>query len=290
MNSIIVAGTGRSGTTWIGKIIQSASNCASVYEPLHPKYVPEAGSIAYRYIRPGSKHTEAERFFKKVCYGGLRRPWTDQENPGGWRKYHFRGLLRGKRVVKMIRANLMLGWLSETFGCPVVYVLRHPCAVALSWKNLGWVPRLDRYLEQVNLVGDYIGPYVDSIRSAKNPMEKITAAWCIENMVPLDQMVSNKWIVCTYEELYTNPAREVARILEFLGLKWNNSVDKAIVQSARSTNEQSAISKGNNPLIKWQDDLQLTEINSICRMTNKFGIDVYGNEPMPDIRVLKVCV
>ncbi|MCP4977625.1 MAG: sulfotransferase [Maribacter sp.] len=107
-------------------------------------------------------------------------------------------------------------------------------------------------------------------------------------LVPIDQFASNKWIVCTYEELYTNPAREVARILDFLGLKWNKSVEKAIVQSARSTNEQSAISKGNNPLLKWQDDLQPTEISSICRMIQKFGIDIYGNEPMPDMKTFKV--
>ncbi len=287
MNSIVVAGTGRSGTTWIGQIIQSASNYPSVYEPLHLKHVPEASSIAYQYIRPGNKNTVAEKFFRKVCCGGLRRPWTDQENPGGWRKHHLRGLMRGRRVVKMIRANLMLDWLSETLCCPVVYVLRHPCAVALSWKNLDWVPCLDRYLEQAALVDDYIGPFIDSIRSAKN-IEKITAGWCIENLVPIDQFASNKWIVCTYEELYLNPEREVARILDFLGLKWNKSVEKAIVQSARSTNEQSAISKGNNPLLKWQDDLQPTEISSICRMIQKFGIDIYGNEPMPDMKTFKV--
>ncbi len=281
MNSIIVAGTGRSGTTWLGKIIQSASKYPSVYEPLHIRYVPESSSIAHLYLKPGSKSREAESFFRKVCRGGLRRPWTDQENPGGWRKYHIRGLTRGKRVVKMIRANLMLGWLSDTFECPIVYVLRHPCAVVMSWKNLGWEPCLDRYLEQADLVDDHLGPFVDEIRSAKNPVQKIAAGWCIENLVALNQMDRKKWIVCTYEELFTNPAHEVAQILASLGLKWNKFVDKALVQSSRSTNEQSAITKGKNPLSKWQHDLKQTEIDSILSMAHLFGIDIYGNEQMP---------
>lgn len=286
MKSIIVAGTARSGTTWLGQILQAASGYPSVFEPLNPQYVQSAGSIFFRYLITGHQYPEIYKFFSKVCSGGLRNPWTDQENPGGWRKHHIRGLMRGSRIIKMVRANLMLGWIDKKFEYPIVYILRHPCAVITSWIKLGWDSWLNHFLKQPELVEDYLHPFIDYLSAIKTPVEKIAAQWCIENIVPLNQMSDRNWIISTYEELCTMSKYETSRILSQLGLSWNEKVEEAIKRPSRSTNKQSAINKRGNPLCKWKNELNQKEIATVIDTLKLFNINLYNEDLMPKIEVL----
>ena len=45
--------------------------------------------------------------------------------------------------MKIIRGNLLLAWLVRNFEFPVLYLLRHPCAVVASRLRWNWPCDLD---------------------------------------------------------------------------------------------------------------------------------------------------
>jgi len=55
-NTILVAGSGRSGTTWLGDIIGSSAGFLSLFEPFDPRHVPDINIPLLRlYIRTEKK-------------------------------------------------------------------------------------------------------------------------------------------------------------------------------------------------------------------------------------------
>jgi hypothetical protein len=229
----VIAGSGRSGTTWVQDAFAEANGLRPVFEPLHPSAIPEAEPFANRYLRPDSAEPELEAYLTRVFDQGWRNWWTDYRvrpdrlRPGlaafrstssfkllwrRWRKLyrnrrHYRPFLtRPEMLVKFIRANLMLGWMSARFDVRVLLVVRHPGAVIESRLRLGgddWEPRaqLERYLRQPDLQQDYLFKYNHLFSEVLSVPEIHAAIWCIENQPAMQQMSSTRGSVVCYEHL-----------------------------------------------------------------------------------------
>ena len=130
-NSIFLAGVGRSGTTWVADIINCNNDHRYIHEPFHPYRVKEARNFQYiHYLRPENRETRYLEPAKAVLSGRIRNRWTDSDN---------KKIFARKRLIKDIRANLLLKWIHANFhGMPIILLFRHPCAVANSWLRLGW--------------------------------------------------------------------------------------------------------------------------------------------------------
>jgi hypothetical protein len=101
----------------------------------------------------------------------------------------------------------MLDWLHNLFPkIPIIFMIMHPLAVTQSRVNLNSNMNLNMYLDQEQLVKDYLEPFVDLIKSAQNLWEKQLFSWCIENYVPMQQFDKNSGIhVVFYETLILIP-------------------------------------------------------------------------------------
>lgn len=112
-NTLVVAGSWRSGTTWLGELICAAvPRSAMLFEPLHVGNVPEAAAAGcewYKYLEPGQSWPEGEAFVRRALEGKVINRHTTSHIP----------LIRAVRpkvwVTKCIHANLLLGWLAERF-------------------------------------------------------------------------------------------------------------------------------------------------------------------------------
>jgi hypothetical protein len=280
----LVVGSGRSGTSWLGQVVQAAGPYISVFEPLHPNHVPEAVPLWGRYLRPDDSHPPFERFFGRLVGGrGLTR-WSDQENPGAGSRLNpapwLRRVLRPPRVIKMIRANLMLGWLRRRYHLPAVYIVRHPAATIASWLKLGWGGRLDHFSAQADLITDHLA----ALRlhwQASDPVEALATRWSIENLVPIVQMRGQGWTVATYEDLLMDPDREVPRVLGELGLPFTPAVAAAIERPSISTHGHSTTGPAALRLRRWQTELSPAQIETILGIVRECGLCLYGAEPIP---------
>ena len=157
-NSLIVAGAARSGTTWLASIMQSQLACRLMFEPFHSgKVAAFHGHHYFQYMRPEEKCPTLYDYSKRVLSGDIRHAWVDRRVDR--LRSHY-------RLVKEIRANLFLKWLADAFPqVPILFIIRHPCAVVLSRMKLDWATDSDiaPFLAQPKLVEDYLSDKLDFI-------------------------------------------------------------------------------------------------------------------------------
>jgi hypothetical protein len=276
--STLVAGTARSGTVWLADMIASQVPCRIMFEPFNPELVPEYREFHYfQYMRPGSQNKNLYIFAHSVFTGVIRNSWIDHQNQQIFPKY---------RLVKEIRVNLMLRWLHDNFPeVPIIFLMRHPCAVALSRMQLGWATDRDiePFLSQPSLVLDHLAPYIDTIRNAKTDEEKHAVIWSVSNLIPLKQFQATGLKVVFYEDLCTQPEIELPAIFEALGQEYlETDVTRIAGRPSQTTRKDSAIVIGTDKVESWKESLSSTQIDNILRIVDAFGLShLYGDSSLP---------
>ena len=275
--SILVAGTARSGTTWLADLIASQIPSRILFEPFHPGLVPDYRLFHYfQYMRPGTENPEFYAFAEKVFTGKIRNSWIDRQNEKIISKF---------RLVKEIRANLALKWLHDHFPeVSIVFIIRHPCAVVSSRMELGWATDQDiePFLSQPQLVEDYLGPYLDLIRSVGNSVEKHAVIWSVSNLVPLKQFHSKEWKVVYYENLCTQPEIELPAIFQAVGYPCSGDFITSSNLPSQTARRASAVVTGTNKIANWKKKLSRSQIDKILQVVQAFGLDhLYGDSTRP---------
>jgi hypothetical protein len=70
--SVIIAGSGRSGTTWVLDSLADVNRMRTVFEPLNPAGAPAAAPMAYQYIEAAADAPELMAFMERVFSGNMR--------------------------------------------------------------------------------------------------------------------------------------------------------------------------------------------------------------------------
>jgi len=157
-NKFIIAGSGRSGTTWVLDVLATAGKYKTIFEPLHPGVSKVAEKYAGKYIRPDTQKLDIIEFMDVVLSGEIKSTWTDYRVVADrlkptlgvfhslrllfelfhrykslWNNYcKFKQKKHKGIAVKFIRANLMLGWLCGLYNIKTLFIIRHPGAVIES--------------------------------------------------------------------------------------------------------------------------------------------------------------
>lgn len=207
--SVLISGSPRSGTTWLSELVNHDNSYRRVFEPFHPGKVRDFRAFQSRqYLRPDDRRGEYLEPVRRALSGELRSRWTDRGGP----------VLAGRRLVKEVRANLLLGWISANFpGLPIVLLLRNPRDVVASRLALGWGDNLSGTMGQEDLVRDHLLPMEAGIRAAADPFERHLFLWCIDNYVPLRQLSPNDAHLLFYENLVHSPEKELRSLFAYLG-------------------------------------------------------------------------
>lgn len=275
--AILIAGSGRSGTTWLADLLQRELHARILFEPFHSRKVDDYRGFHYfHYLRPDENEPDMESFCRKLFSGDIRHPWIDRQ---------IEVIKPSARVVKAIRANLVLGWIKRRFPqVPLVLVMRHPCAVVLSRMELGWDTDgdLSPLLEQPNLVSDHLGDLMPVIERASEPEEKHALVWCIHNLVPLRQLDPSTYHRIFYEDLLQRPEIEIPQLFAALGRPYGEEIFRRIARPSVTSSRDSAVIHGGDALARWQTKLTRDQIARILDIVRAFGLDgLYDEEPTP---------
>lgn len=138
-DAILLAGSGRSGTTWLTDILTTGTRIQQIFEPLIPLWNENVCKLTgwdrlgphswSWYLPPDSSQPEWFELLHQVLTGRYRNYWTD---------YYRTCFFPDRFLIKEIRANLMLGYIADKFHPKIIYVIRHPCAVVESRLAVGW--------------------------------------------------------------------------------------------------------------------------------------------------------
>ncbi len=269
--SVFLAGSGRAGTTWVSEIINYRGEYRYVFEPFHPGKVDAFKNFrSKQYLRPDDRREEYLGPARRVLTGGLRSRWTD--------RFHQKFVAR-RRLIKDIRANLLLGWMRANFpGMPIILLLRHPCAVVASRLALGWKDNLYETMEQGELVEDFLRPMEPEIRGARDAFERHLFLWCIENYVPLRQFGPGEIHLAFYENFLSHPEDEIRRLFSFL----REDFDGRVYRTLRRPSPLSR--RGESPSVDaWRRSVTGSQLEKALEILGLFELDrVYGEGAMPD--------
>jgi len=273
--TVFLAGTGRSGTTWVQEVINYDNSFRIMFEPFHSLKIPLLKGWNYlQYLRPDSLDDKFQESAKIILNGNIRHTWID---------YNNRRLIARKRLIKDIRANLFLKWIKQNFPeIPIILLLRHPCAVTNSKIIRGWDTHLSDYLMQEELMTDFLNPFKNEIESAVVTFDKHIFMWCIENYIPLKQFNKGEVFVTFYENICTNPQKEISTILSFLG---EDSLPKTFDNFSSpsfQSRKDSTIMTGTNLINSWRKNVSQEQIDRVIEILQIFGLDqIYGESDLP---------
>ncbi len=279
--SVLLAGTGRSGTTWLAEMINSENGFRYLFEPFHAEKVPLCSGMPYRpYVLPGGENDKLERIALRILTGRVRHPWVDAYN----RKRFSR-----RRLVKEIRINQLLGWVASRWPeVPIVFLLRHPFAVAASKLALGWETHLDMFLSNPELVERHLAPFVDDIKCAETPFERHVFMWCIETYVPLCELRDDGALFLFYEDLCTRPESELQRLCDHIGYAPSRALGISADRPSAQSRKDSAVVQGGDRLSSWRNSIADSDIQRGLEILSLFGLDqLYGDDPLPKEMALK---
>lgn len=281
---VFVAGTGRSGTTWLADLVNADNGGRMIFEP----FAPEVGAFGMRvppqYIRPDDDDPQLVADVRAVLLGKVAPTrWTGKSN---------NRLFARRRIIKDVQSNLRLAWLRRQFPpFPIILILRHPCAVAGSRHRLGDDLKLSfsRLLAEPHLVEDHLAPFADELFALETPFERAVARWCIDTLVPLRQLAADPFeITCVfYEHLVTQPEPVLGQIFAALGRKPPPQVWRQFeTPSHTAFRAGQPLERTRSAVDEWQHRLSRQEIDRALELVELFGLgSLYGRDVEPRLPV-----
>lgn len=280
--SILIAGTGRSGTTWLADIIASQLPARIMFEPFRSDKVEAFRQFHYfQYMRPSDQDEALSAYCRSVFSGSIRDAWIDWQVDRIFPEY---------RIIKEVRASLFLKWIHTNFPeVPLLFVVRHPCAVVLSRMELDWAARgdIEPMLAQNDLIEDFLSDKLDIIERAQTVEEQHAVIWCIHHLVPISQFQPQIGSTIFYENLCTQPRVEIPRIFQTIGQEYQDTVFRLVQRPSVTTRPTSAVVTGESQIKRWQERLSASQIDRILNIVRQFGLDyIYGDGLVPLVSTL----
>ncbi len=280
--AILMVGSARSGTTWLMNVLSSARGIQPIFEPLYPPYSPAVRELAGwdardpylrgHYLRPHGAYPGWAEFLGRVLTGRERNYWTDFERTS---------LLPDRFLIKLIRANLMVGYIAEAFRPAIVYTIRHPCAVVRSRLGLSWHADVADLLDQPELVEDHLAPFADFISRERDLLGAHAVWWAVENMVASRQLAGRPHYRLIYEEAALRPIETARRLAEWLDLELPRNLDTVTGRISRVTRKKHLRLTTPERLSLWQKELSAEEQARILDWSHRLGMSDYDSDPLP---------
>ncbi len=285
--TVFVLSSARSGSTILAEILVRARPLRLIFEPLRRDRVPLSRAVRWgQYVNPAIGDETVESVLDRVVIGDVRSLWSDRFNAS---------YLPVGRIVKEIRATNLLPLLVARYPeTPIVYLLRHPLAAAVSASDLHWNNFLDEFLSQDALMSGPLAPYRDIVeRTAATDRGSVTSMvlrWCLENSVPLRSLQSGTVHVVFYEDLVRYPERELERLFAYLKAQaphlwstWSPNSEALSSPSATSYRDGRSLNlTAEQRAADWWTKTDPQTLEQSLQLLRVFALDhVYGPSTRP---------
>jgi hypothetical protein len=280
---ILITGSHRSGTTWVGKMLTLGKYTLLINEPfnINDKAYKFNGLAKYWFTyAPELPYKQSKEAFNKVLSRATSKVFSRNQI-----QYYLRLTRRGKLVIKDPIACFSSEWLSHNFDLETIVLIRHPAAFALSLKRKKWSLPFDHLLKQKKLMEDHFIPFMREIENPpKDIIEQAALLWKLINHVLLKYTLRNsEWILKKHEEISLEPVNQIRDLYDKVNLSWNDTIKTKIKEFTGSHNpthpkEGSLHSLRRDSIAnikRWKKFLSETEIKTIYDMTYPVANKIY---------------
>jgi hypothetical protein len=294
-DTIVIAGSPRSGTTWLLELLRTLPGYKALNEPLMYQDARNEHGFSWRtYLDPGEEANAQKDYLKTVLTGqlGISPAWYfEAETRPAQIVEHA---TRDRLVVKFCRLNRMLHWFCGQFDVRgPVFIVRHPCAVVASMLRHGaWdegdlhgQDREDHALHAGDLptsLQDTFAPILDRIDTQ---VEALATMWCLDHFVPLVHHHADgsyPWVLVPYERMVTRGREELRRIAGALGVDVTPEMRDQLDEPSKSVKDRLH-REAEQQLSKWRRRFSERQVDDVLRIVNDVGLsDIYTRELEPD--------
>jgi hypothetical protein len=291
---ILVTGSHRSGSTWVGHMLALDPSIGYINGPfnLHSGRVVCGAEFTnwFTYIC-----SDNEAHFYEALKSTLNYHCDLKE--ALWRARSYRDLKQGVRVVAHSLQHRLRGrrpmvkdpiaffsaeWLARTFGMDVVILIRHPAAFAGSLKVKNWLHPFDHFLNQPYLMRDMLEPFrADLEEFAHNHHDIIDQAallWQIIYSTALEYKKNHTdWIFLRHEDLSLNPVGSFVELYERLGLEITEQIKQQMGEYSFTSRQSKLRRNSAKNVFTWKKRLAQGEIDRIRRRVEGVACHFYGD-------------
>lgn len=216
----------RSGSSWVGATLGLSPGALYLREPIsqpHLELHKQRGVVFT--IRPDALPEGYQRHADRAFLGLPRFRPNVVRFPAQWSLSS-----RSNRRVVVKEVNpLAIGWLVERFRPKVVYLLRHPAAVAASFARLGWMSSVQSAGDERRFSVARIGLDPALVAPHRTIWGEHVALQALVMQSALAALAGyDRHHVVRYEDLCADPVGQFRRLYDFAELPWQADVAAAI--------------------------------------------------------------
>ena len=258
---ILVTGSHRSGTTWVGKMLAEAGGLCYLHEPFKPRWDPpyvwtqfdtwflHVGDFNAAGHERAVARTLGLRFSWRRHFRqdpSLRQLWTSTDR---WLRWAGRRLRGQRPLVKDPIALFAAPWLADRFNLDVVAMIRHPAAFASSIKLKRWHFDFDHWRRQEQLMSGLLAPFAGDVRRMAEHnddlVEQAILQWrCFHHAIREYRRSHPHWQFVRHEDLSLDPVGGFRRLYAALGLAFTPACEQAVRASSDAGNVTDAAAAG----------------------------------------------
>ncbi|HZD23064.1 MAG TPA: sulfotransferase [Acidimicrobiia bacterium] len=252
---ILVTGSIRSGTTWVGRTLATAPGVALIHEPFnldHPTGVfTHRWSTQYTFLTGEAAESGPVARSLSDTLNFWYRPWSHLRNyesptrtiglirdlPRFWFRRH---VSRPRPLLKDPIALFSAEWLFERFDMDVVITIRHPAAFAWSYRRIAEPNRFTDLLCQEQLMEGPLQAFrleVERAARSNDPIYQASILWRVLNATASGYRDRHpEWVMIRHEDLSIDPQRNFSELFARLDLSFGERTRRFIGRTTRKTN------------------------------------------------------
>ena len=305
---ILVTGSHRSGSTWVGRMLALAENCFYVHEPFNPALRPEFGFEKipvehwFEYV---AAHNAAHfvSSMQAVVSGQYslikdRRLWQPRKCKNALRSWIRYWVIRQNKYRAILKDPIALfstEWLTQHFDMNVVVLIRHPAAFVSSIRRLNWPINISKeLLTQTALVDRYLYDYVDEMAASRVDDDLINQAalmWkLMHHVIRCFEQEHPEWLYYKHEDLSVDPVAGFREMYDLLGLELTGEIETTITEHTGTQNPKQIAVTGSEVKVtnsikvdsahnvtSWHDRLTEEEIDRIRTCVESVSSHYYSD-------------
>ena len=250
---IAIAGVPRSGTSWLGQIVESSPDVAYRYQPLFSYAFKDA-------VNEDSSKAEYEKFFAGIYQSSdgflLQTDMREAHQYPRFQKLESPSRLAFKEVRYLYLLPKMLYHFANL---KLLGIVRHPCGVMNSWLQnpKEFPPGSDRATEW------RFGACKNQGRP-ENFFGYYKWKEAAHLFLDLAEKHPERVLIVKYEALVDDPPGVTASLFEFLDLRWSEQT-RAFLAQSNAIHEENAYAVFKNRAVKarWRTELDPAIVQEI---------------------------
>jgi len=230
---LLIVSLPRSGSSWVGETLAQAGTAAYLREPVTQAYTAIHPKFSVFEVDSSAVPREYRRL-SELAFGGIPRFGRKVVSlRSQWRL----GLRSHKRIVIKEVNPLAVAYWQSSFDSDVIFLVRHPAAVAASLQAMQWSRDTfghwfpgSSQAELISKIGHTRGSSWAELGASQAIIhEKICALMDVTDRIKLIR----------YEDICTDPLHHFRQLFAFAGFEWNSSIESFILRQTTSHENES---------------------------------------------------